>query len=74
MITLEQANAKLEAGEARVPATANLFIRGSMRRLAVKHGVNFYEEKGLLVSAFIFRGEQVKLLRFHAAVKEMIQS
>lgn len=52
-----QAMMPVVAGEARFNLTAGALLRGTVRLSAAKAGVDYYEEKGLLESVFIFRGE-----------------
>lgn len=48
--------------EGRFTLTAGVFIRGNVRRAATIAVVDFYEEKGVLSSSFIFRGPRRRLL------------
>lgn len=51
-MTRTEALAPLKAGEARVPGSAGLFMRGNLRRAAVRNMIDFYEEKGMFSSEF----------------------
>ena len=59
-----EAYAPLGKNEGRFPVTAGAFVRGRVRKAATMAMVDYYEEKGWLESAFIFRGpaEKVKVL------------
>lgn len=63
-----EALAPLKAGEARVPCTAGLAIRGQIRRAAVRYGVDYYEERGWLESVFILRGDAERVKALHKAI------
>lgn len=61
-MTRSEALAPLKAGQARLPLTAGVVIRGQVRQAAVRLGVDFYEEKGWLESTFILRGEANRVI------------
>lgn len=63
-----EALAPLKAGEARMPCTAGLAIRGEIRRGALLHGVDYYEEKGWFESTFILRGPADRVKALHTAI------
>ena len=67
-----EAMAPLAKGEARFPVTSGLFVRGSVRRAAIAAMVDFYEEKGLLESTFIFRGSQDRVLSLYNFLKKNV--
>ena len=66
-----EAFASLAAGETRFPATSGVLVRGSLRRAAVTAMVDFYEEKGLLSSSFVFRGPQDRVQALYNYLKSM---
>ena len=68
-----EAMAPLKAGEARMPVSAGVFIRSSIRQAAVRFMVDFYEEKGVLSSEFIFRAEVKRLLAFKRAMEKALE-
>ena len=63
-----EALAPLKAGEARMPCTAGLAIRGEIRRGALLYGVDFYEERGWFESTFILRGPADRVNKLHKAI------
>lgn len=63
-----EALAPLKAGEARMPCTAGLAIRGQIRQAAVRMGVDYYEEKGWFESTFILRGPADRVSKLHKAI------
>lgn len=65
-----QALAPLKAGEARMPCTAGLAIRGQIRQAAVRMGVDFYEEKGWLESTFILRGPADRVIKLKRLLEQ----
>lgn len=60
-----EAYAPLGKGEGRFPMTAGALVRGQVRKAAAMAMVDFYEEKGWLESAFIFRGPADKVVALH---------
>jgi hypothetical protein len=69
-ITLQQAKAPLGPGEGRFSAECGAICRGNYRRLASQIGVDWFEQKNMLTSYFIFRGPAPKMIMFHEAVKQ----
>lgn len=70
-ISLREAQAPLQAGEARFHATAGLILRGTLRRGASQCGVDWFEQKGWLDSYFVFRGPAEQVRRLFAAMKKL---
>jgi hypothetical protein len=66
----QEALAPLGKGEARFPVTSGAFVRSRVRRAATVAMVDFYEEKGLLSSAFIFRGPEAKVRALYNWLRE----
>jgi hypothetical protein len=69
-ISLREAQAPLDPGEARFTLELGVLIRGEVRRGAARYGVDWFEQKNWFDSFFVFRGPTDNMLRFHAAVKD----
>jgi hypothetical protein len=67
-----QALAPLKAGEARLPCTVGVILRGQVRQAAVRLGVDFYEEKGWLESTFILRGPAGRVIMLKDLLQERL--
>ena len=67
-----EAMAPLNKGEGRFPVTSGLFVRGGVRRAAIAAMVDFYEEKGLLSSSFIFRGPEDRVIALYNFLKKSV--
>ena len=68
----QEALAPLGKGEGRFPVTSGALVRGSIRKAAMMVMVDFYEEKGLLESIFIFRGPQDRIIALHNWMRKNI--
>ena len=71
-MTRSEALAPLASGEARVPVTAGIAVRGIVRRAALTFGVDYYEEKGWLESTFVLRGPADQLRRMKKYLEQNI--
>ena len=58
-------------GEARFTLNAGRIFRSQILRLALKHNIQYYEDKGLLDSFFIFRGATIDATAFKKAVDNL---
>lgn len=65
-----EALAPLKAGEARLPCTAGIAIRGQIRKAALRMGVDYYEEKGWLESTFILRGPADRVIKLKRLLEQ----
>lgn len=65
-----EALAPLKAGEARMPCTAGMAIRGQIRQAAVRMGVDYYEEKGWFESTFILRGPADRVKKLYGLLEQ----
>lgn len=69
-ITLQQAKAPLGPGEGRFSAEVGMIGRGDIRRTATQLGIDWFEQKNMLTSYFIFRGPGTAMIAFHEAMQE----
>ena len=62
-----EALAPLTKGESRFPIEAGALVRGQIRKLLLKHMLDYYEEKSFIESTFIVRGpvDKVMAVRRH---------
>lgn len=59
-----EALAPIMPGQGTFPMIAGALFRGRIRRAALNYNVDYYEDKGLLDSKFIFRGPSSNIQEF----------
>jgi hypothetical protein len=63
-------NGPLMIGEARIRFRAGLLMRAAIRQSCLALGLEYAEEKGLLDSMFVIRGQEKPMRRFMAWMEE----